>query len=1115
MAQRNESRDGNTDTMMDKKRYPADDDPMWYEAEWPGYWDEDGNNKPAPRRLSSATLSHSGTRVPWYEELWFKRPRRHRAPYRFRLPGPTIECSSPESTTANRSRRSSELSKPRLTSPPPLSLSTCTELSEADNTVPTKERSPARSSVVQHVFPVPSVLPRPPALELHGLDNGQQELTDFYQPVIRKFRGVGLSTLDSLNRPGELPAIALVDTVNIWKGLSLKHCQDLSFIQRCVTHCLEHLLEDQFISFKTRLRSDAQANPRDGGAAELVEAVIPCRFRFARAQVIQMAFEDLVIRDSIVEESSVELLRLYLWSRDCFLDLADGSGDTAINACYGCYVDAGACCPWSSALETVWAPDCLTFEGLDVLPQEGSSIIIKPRYRMNAPRRLGDPFTLVTYTLESDHPWLRWDDKAGAFQGRVPHFSQNPSLNAGHGQGRRHGRQGSQDPDAIHVLCVEVKALVVSTYPGSEVCFERTIRARVSLRVRPAATRSSQAQTPDEHSAKSTDNVMARVQDGQIECQHKDSHHSTHTLPAVAPTVDRLNVLLPSQHTIARHVDAAAVRLCTKESHPHAPSRSTDIGGLELSPDKYYAGNGQKVACSTEWRWVPTPRVLSNTPGIELKRLRLFQANPDEPIQSEGTPCDTDHETQNDSVGITKHAKKQLDKWDARWTRARAEQTTASRRWVDATLPSPDGTPGKQTPRSGSPRSRRSKPRVRTPRTPQTAIWIHDHRSGTEGSTAEVPSTTKRRLRSVQDVHHSQKRRRERSSKTSELGGVSILTEDLEGMGVGQYSKQPAITSRLPLKDILPPNSRPYPSSSSFAARKDPMLVNVSSASSNSNPVLTPTRKSRRDLQSCEVIKGTARTIRSLDRFAPLQGLSQDSGYTSSETAGDVELCSSVGAQQPCEQNMSTEGAHFGEDSACFLEDVSRGLVPGQSLPPQEDHTCSSPVGRTPAATGHPTQHGSSMHPASPAKLTTPTSIMFDADGGDSITAEERRAALQVSTTKEAIEACREPGLSDHERSQMFDALKKTFPRELLISEPSKTCETKALAWYDNSVTEADAEPDNGSTTDAMMDSAEESDEDSNRNLGEGLVGGVDQDLRGELVFTLSWDLMAEEGSCF
>lgn len=65
MAQRDESRDRDTDTMMDKKRYPADDDPMLYEAEWPGYWAEDGNNEPAPRRLSSATLGHNGTRAPW------------------------------------------------------------------------------------------------------------------------------------------------------------------------------------------------------------------------------------------------------------------------------------------------------------------------------------------------------------------------------------------------------------------------------------------------------------------------------------------------------------------------------------------------------------------------------------------------------------------------------------------------------------------------------------------------------------------------------------------------------------------------------------------------------------------------------------------------------------------------------------------------------------------------------------------------------------------------------------------------------------------------------------------------------------------------------------------
>lgn len=1062
--------------------------------------------------LSRSVLRESATRS---EELWFKRPGGHEAPYRIRLPSPTIECSSsPESTSASRSRRSSELSKTRLTSPPP-SLSTCTELSEAVDTVSTKERSPARSSVVQDVFPVPSVLPGPRAIELRGLDNGQQELTDFYQPVIRKFRGVGLSTLDSLHRLDEAPAIALIDTVTIWKGLNLKHCEDLSSIQRCVTHCLQHLLENQFISFKTRLRSHTQSNPRHGGAAELVETVIPCRFRFARAQVVQMLFEDPVIGDLIVKESSVELLRLYLWSRDCFLNLADGSGDTAINACYRCYVDAGVCCPSSSALETVWAPDCVTFEGLDVLPQEGSSMIIKPRYRMNAPQGLGDPLTLVTYRLESDHPWLRWDDNVGAFRGHVPHFSQDSSLNGGLGQARRHGRHGSQD--AIHILCVEVKALIVSTYPGSEVCLERTIRARVLLRVRPAATPSYRAQVPDQYSAKSADDGTARVRDQQIVCQHENDHYPAHTLPAVAPTVDSLNVVLPTQHTIARDVEATAVRPSTKESHRHAPSRSTDIEEFESSPDKYYAGkrdrpNGQERPCSSEEKWLPTPRVFSNTPGIELKTLKLIQANPDEPIQSEGTPCNTDDETQIDSAIITEHADKRLDKLDARWTRARAKQRTASRRWVDATFPSTDGTPGKQAPRSGSPRTRRSNPRVRTPRTPQTAIRIHDHCSGTEGSMVEVPSTTKRKIRSAQDVYLSQKRRQERSSKISELGETSLLTEDLGGMGARQNSKQPVTIRRLPLNDISPPNSRPYPPLSSFAAGKSPMLVNISSASSNSTPTSTPTRKSRHDLQSCEAVKGTARIVRSSNRFAPLQGLSQDSGYTSSETVGDIEPSSPMGARESCEQNRFTEGVHFREDSAYFLEDVFRGLIRQRSLSSAE---------RSLATSSHSAKHGSSIHPPSPAKLTRSTSITFDGDGGDPTTAEEKRAALQVSTTKEAIEACREPGLSDHERSQMFEALKKSLPKELLTSEPSN--ETKALAWDDDplteedddTVTEADAEPENGSTTAGEVDSAEESDEDPDEKLDDGLVGGVDQDLMGELVFVLSWELLTEEGLSF
>ncbi|KAL8909035.1 MAG: hypothetical protein Q9207_000486 [Kuettlingeria erythrocarpa] len=606
MAHRYRSTVGKGEKTREQKLYPADDDPTLYEAEWPGYWDEDQDTEAATRQLPSATPGHRGSRAS------------------------CIGCSPPQFTCRNRSGRSSKLSKTSLTSTPPLLLRTYTRLSEVDDTVHKKEKGPASGPVLQTVFPPPSVLPRPSAVELRGLDGGHQQPTDFYQPVIRKLRERGLSTLHSLNRLDQTPAIAFVDTVTTWKGLGLSQCEDLMLIQSNVTNSLQRLLEDQFISFRSRLRSDARSSLQDSWSTpELVETVIPCRFRFDRDQVIRVVLKKLGVKDFDAKESSEQLLMLYLWSRDCFLDIPGGSGATAINACYRCYVDAGACCPSSSALETVWAPDYLAVEGMDVLSPEGSSITIKPRYRMGAPRGLKDPSTLVTYSLESNHPWLRWDENAGAFQGHVPHFSEDPNSSTPLGQARRHGRQGSHN--TIHVLGVEIKALVVITYPDSAVCLERTVRTRVSLKVAPAATRSSQAHISYQHPTTSVDGLVSQVRRRSIGCQQQNVHYEADNLPAFAPTEAKSKAMLLAGHTAAWEVEATAARPSTRDSCFQAPPSSTDFGESNSLPDKNIAGKiecskSQELLSGSKEKSSPTPSVLSKTLGITPKTIERIRS---------------------------------------------------------------------------------------------------------------------------------------------------------------------------------------------------------------------------------------------------------------------------------------------------------------------------------------------------------------------------------------------------------------------------------------------------------------------------------------------------------
>lgn len=65
MAHRYRSGGGKEDKTTEEKLYPADVDPTGYEAEWPGYWDEDQDTEAAPRQLPSATLGHRDSRASW------------------------------------------------------------------------------------------------------------------------------------------------------------------------------------------------------------------------------------------------------------------------------------------------------------------------------------------------------------------------------------------------------------------------------------------------------------------------------------------------------------------------------------------------------------------------------------------------------------------------------------------------------------------------------------------------------------------------------------------------------------------------------------------------------------------------------------------------------------------------------------------------------------------------------------------------------------------------------------------------------------------------------------------------------------------------------------------
>ncbi|KAL8711437.1 MAG: hypothetical protein Q9220_004095 [cf. Caloplaca sp. 1 TL-2023] len=282
-----------------------------------------------------------------------------------------------------------------------------------------------------------------------------------------------------------------VDTLTIWKGLRLNDCQTLIFIQGYLKVCLERLLEDQFASLRARLLSEWQSKHRATCARnEGMNIHLHHRLYFQRSQLINAVAEALDASLTETEESATdvvgrELLMLYLWSRDCLIDLQlDDSKDTAINVDFGCSFDPTAAAPPVTSVKATWIPDYISFQPLSILPHEGDDIIIKPHYCQNARQNLDGPRVHVTFSLDSTHRWLNWDARSGAFRGRVPILSRNRGPQDTAGQARPVGAQASHA--SVRLYSIVVKAVVVVAYPGSEVGLERTTRTRMTLQVQPA-----------------------------------------------------------------------------------------------------------------------------------------------------------------------------------------------------------------------------------------------------------------------------------------------------------------------------------------------------------------------------------------------------------------------------------------------------------------------------------------------------------------------------------------------------------------------------------------------------------------------------------------------------
>ncbi|KAI4147230.1 MAG: hypothetical protein L6R39_003188 [Caloplaca ligustica] len=1031
--------------------------------------------------------------APSFDKLWFDRPGGYAAPYHVPLPSPS-SASGSASPTRSPSRGWDDLSKVGPVTPP-LSLTTCEELPVVRDAVGEKQPILTEPHVAKHASPSDPIPPRPSAIEVRGVDDEFQHPIDLYQPAIKEFHEAGPS--DSSHRLGGLRhprVIEPVDTVTTWKRLTPVDCDALLFIQKHVKVGLEQLLEKQFISFKTRLRSAARSIQQESRAmSDCVETVIPCRFRFERAPLVHAVSHALMMpadsNDLGNRRYSIELLMLYLWSRDCLIDLPDQPGYTVMNARYRCLLDAGAYCPSSNTVEALCTPDHIFFEGLDVLPQEGSEIVIKPHYHANASRGPGDPFTLVTYSIESDHPWLHWYDDAQAFQGQVPQYSQSPSVNSGLGQACPLGRQGSHT--TVHNVTIEVKASITASYRGSGVCLERTVRVRVTLRVLPPAIHPSQAQVL----ARAQSCVPLQVQDHQPVGEPQRIRRAADTVAAITTTVVREDNVAPTDPTTLRIGAAASVGPSTKWASFGAPPSSTDSGDSNVPPTKREAGitrgpnnypppaNGYKQRSSAR-------TLLSNIPGIELEALALIQTNSNDPVLRESAPCSTDGAGESEGWIASKEPYyEEAEAFEVQRTRRRSEKNS-ERLWVRATASPKDKRSENQRPQTSTPRTRRPQRNVRGHDRPRTPFRTHGSSPDAYRFDIQTTSACKRKIRSAQDLHSSLKRRQDHSSKISSLDEEAMHIQNPGGKECVHRSTQESIARWSATKQAFETNCCRIPWLGVFSPGKEPALGEVADASSRS-PV-TPIGKSKQTLPESTAVSGAPQTPTFSNRFGPLEDMSQASNGQPSSNSGDSELVLSAGAQGLFWQDKRPRRGDRRVDSACYLEDVFRDAAQTSASPSRQGSAGTAPGEGSSATSRSQNNEGyKSPHFDAPAglnlskpdppnstvakldhssrgvtdgALSTPNSVIstttasYGDGGGPERTTEDQCAALRVSTMPEAIEACRERGLSNDERLHMFEALKKSLPPTPATKDSSATYEMYPVFESDEEATQSDME---------------------------------------------------------
>ncbi|KAL8688004.1 MAG: hypothetical protein Q9218_005976 [Villophora microphyllina] len=714
-------------------------------------------------------------------------------------------------------------------------------------------------------------------LQISKLGNKNEQLStraNFYIPAIRDF-----SKEDPFPSGGQLHSIhhpqifEPIDTVTVWKGLALSDCENLLLIQKVFKDCVEDLLEHQVAAFRDRCLQQWQQDVNGSyTGANCMDASVSRRFRFERPHLIAAASEALDPSVGVARSASGktmrELLMLYLRSRDSLFHLSDeSSGLSAIDLRLKLSANHAGCSAPLSTIEVTWIPEYLFFEKLDLQPQEGSNIIIKPHYRTNAPQSPGGPHTQVTYTLASNHPWLRWDAKTEAFRGPLPYFSKSPSLR----QTCRVEDQGYGT--TVYLLEIDVKAFVVVAYPSSRIRLERTIRTRLTLRVMPSLPVSSPLLFPIDLYEIRGESRIPTVSKALLPCQaqgpaSEDPFNSAYYGVTVEPEPLEAN-------RASQFMRVADIGKNSCESNIPATSKAVTTKDVSVAQDASQVLNAERKPEQPKSHTLPFRRLkrtasksldFSNIPGINLQTLAIMEKSasryPIKPATSNASSDDARSETSSDRENRIDNEAGELDMLH-RLHNPRIRHGT-SHGFV-ATLPFRPRQLTVQSPTDPLPQTPCTKPSVE----PSSALEPPSKQSpvGLNLNNDIEKTVTKRKKKKS-----SKQRRRDRVSKTSPLKAESMLIRNQDCHDGPAHSKPTAAEGKLQQHPETPTKcGRKF--NPSLLSAEEELTVNLNvdevnrSVGIDQNPLFVGK------------VTGPSQAITFSNRFAPLASLKSDDEY--------------------------------------------------------------------------------------------------------------------------------------------------------------------------------------------------------------------------------------------